>query len=139
MSLDPARIAAIRARADKATKGPWGWHWEDASLQYLAGPNELEDHVLAVSPCESCQARAEELAKAGRGAGCTTGSPNDHEFIAHAREDIPYLLDQIAQQAQEIQELLSRVGPSVPCVAPIGSTTDKPAGEVTAAERTEKA
>lgn len=92
MSLDPARIAAIRARAEHATKGPWGWHWEDASLQYLAGPNELEDHVLAVSPCESCQARAEELAKAGRGAGCTTGSPNDHEFIAQAREDIPYLL-----------------------------------------------
>lgn len=87
MSADPARIAAIRARVDEATDGPWRvCRAEEISIVSEVGP-VIVDQVCAESD--------EEI----------IDRDYDADFIAHAREDIPYLLDQLAQQAQEIQAL----------------------------------
>ena len=85
-------FAAIRARAEAATKGPWRWS-EPPGVLMGPGPTE----------------RLEKL-----GVGSTVmqmtsnvyGQPDkaDAEFIAHAREDIPALLaaidDLTAKQAE---------------------------------------
>lgn len=101
--MTPERLEQIRQRAGQATPGPWTWEWVDASMQYLHGPGGEFDHVLTVTPCESCRAHAEELAKAGKEI-CYTGHPRDHEFIAHARQDIPDLLAEVARLSRELEQ-----------------------------------
>lgn len=39
---------------------------------------------------------------------CIELEPNDIDFIAHAREDVPYLLDEIARMRAQIEELRKR-------------------------------
>jgi len=36
------------------TPEPWHWNLEDYSMATLSGPDYMEQHVLAVSPCDSC-------------------------------------------------------------------------------------
>ena len=43
------------------TEGNWQWIYHDKSMMSLAGSVDgIENHVLAQSPCENCQARLEE-------------------------------------------------------------------------------
>lgn len=67
MTLD---LAAIRARADAATLGPW--------------TNSGGEHYAVIDSDDR-----PELAHVG-------SSNADAEFVAHAREDVPALLDMIA-------------------------------------------
>lgn len=53
---------AIAEKTEKAlmqivghTPGPWDWEIHDHSMATLDGPRGLEDHVMSVSPCSSCQ------------------------------------------------------------------------------------
>jgi len=75
-------MSAIQARADAATEGPWVMTTQGGieSASY-AGPGEVPDSV--------------------------GGARNqaDWEFIAHARQDIPDLLDTVEAQAVEIAAL----------------------------------
>jgi len=84
--MDDARLQEIRERAEKATVGPWKWVAEDVSVLALYGPRDSEDHVLWSQICEACQKHQNR---------CTAPSDADASFIAHARRDIPDLLDHI--------------------------------------------
>lgn len=76
------RLEEIKARVEAATDGPWEWIGKDLETKDYKGPSILEFE------CETSF-------------GLSGASPNllakesDKEFIVHAREDIPYLLDRI--------------------------------------------
>ena len=73
-------IDEIRARAEAATPGPWMWE----EVKYPDEPVHLR-----FGNCDFVLGRAEFY--------------RDADFIAHAREDIPYLLDALEQlQAENI-------------------------------------
>ena len=69
-------IEGIRARADKATPGPW--EYDDDGLQVFVSLTQT--YIADVWS-------------------------NDTPFIAHARQDIPALLDAYTEQAAEIARL----------------------------------
>jgi hypothetical protein len=78
--------AAIRARAEKATPGPWdmdapssGRPFEKIVVRNLGGGSQRA-YVAQAS------------------------SPADWEFIAHAREDIPYLLGRVSSLSAQLAE-----------------------------------
>jgi hypothetical protein len=71
--IDNQRISEIVERTDRASRGPW-----KASL-------EGRDH----SSGSSC------ITTPGGGIDLDGAPDNDIEFIAHARQDIPYLIAEI--------------------------------------------
>ena len=85
-SLD---LAAIRQRVEKATEGPWntGFDYEKNDPIVLA-PGYIE-HTINYTLTEG---------------GLEHGKA-DAEFIAHAREDIPALLDEIDRLNATIQRV----------------------------------
>jgi hypothetical protein len=113
---DQERLRAIAEREQQATKGPWAWEsvaeqsneyavgtaWDTATDQPISGlivrtddpetDNWLEDMVLVRDSM-----------------GLGEGNMADAAFIAHAREDVPYLLSLVARQAQEIQDLRTQL------------------------------
>ena len=70
------RIQEIRARCDTATPGPW----EVVDGKSFGVQSENKNIAMCFRP------------------------ENEH-FIAHAREDIPYLLAQLAERDKEIERL----------------------------------
>lgn len=95
------RIDGIRARVEEATPGPWVWEWLDDERHddMCLGTDGIvlfEGAVLTCSVCASCRA-----ARATRKNNCTLPSPGDAAFIAHAREDIPWLLEQLGRMMHE--------------------------------------
>lgn len=103
--LSAAELAAIRARAEKATPGPW----------------------ISVSDCD----KAAIIARGERGRAIIVESENHHapegfgqkrggvarswnaDFIAHARDDIPRLLATIDALDAELQQLGDGVNPAL--------------------------
>jgi hypothetical protein len=86
------RLKVIEVRAAQATELPWdAVRWEDdhGNIAYdVESPNEPVTSKIA----------------------CAVETRHDAEFIAHAREDVPFLLELIAQHAGEraqLQEQLS--------------------------------
>ncbi len=91
MHTDPAtaedRIAEIRARLDAATEGPWIHEpsevlhgTEDVRLHYVSDQAAIADDDPPM---------------------CSFYSRADAEFVAHAREDVPFLLSELeAAQAR---------------------------------------
>lgn len=71
--LDKQRIAAINARVDAATKGPW--------TPMIEG----RDHTSG----SSC------IVTSAGGIDLDGASDADIEFLAHARQDIPYLVAEL--------------------------------------------
>ena len=53
--------------------------------------------ILACTRCEACQKHDHQL--------CDWPNKENGDFIAHAREDVPKMLDHIAEQQREIQRL----------------------------------
>lgn len=87
-SAPSTRIEEIGARAEAATKGPW-----EVSIDY-SGPES--------GSCETGYARvfgpgADEIVEYTHREDC--------EFIAHARADVPWLLDQLAEKDAELARL----------------------------------
>lgn len=81
---EEARLKAIRARADKATPGPWTVYDRGGCGDHdVDGPKGPE---------------ASELSGRYRGMFCRA---DDAEFVAHARADIPWLLDRLAAAERE--------------------------------------
>lgn len=76
------RLAAIRERAEKATEGPWL-------------------HVGAVV----CKAFGEEEEVAYLAEAETGNDEADGDFIAHAREDVPWVLAELAVVREERDRL----------------------------------
>lgn len=74
------RLDEIKARVDEATLGPW----ENADPQCI---RHAEPNIYAGS---------EEIAD--------VYAVTDSEFIAHARQDVPWLLDEIARLKQVLKD-----------------------------------
>lgn len=84
------RLAAITARADKATEGPWG----------------IETHY------GMSQSRRRQIVAPGWMTPIAVlGKENpygdgDAEFIAHARSDVPWLVEQVRKRDDALQAVL---------------------------------
>lgn len=90
-------LAAIEARANAATQGPWAVErWEDFAGKpsyYVDGALRWREHLNTLS-CE--------------------GDKDTAEFIAHAREDVPALLAAVRERDNTIARIraLHVKGPS---------------------------
>lgn len=94
---DLARVADIRARADAATDGPWTFYlddlWHGATAEELTEADAAEvweDSVVANRPHDSWGHLFHGDCK----------RPEDAEFIAAARADVPWLLDRLAAETE---------------------------------------
>ena len=76
--LTDEELAAIKARYEAATPGPW--------QPYIEG----RDHVSG-----SCFIRTGEGAARGDDMELTGATEADYDFIAHARQDMPRLLEEV--------------------------------------------
>lgn len=105
-------LAAIRARVEAATPGPW--------VSYTNAPHEAAE-ARPPSGC-SVDSRAAEnvLLWAGRHRDREGGFYDDSvvddvvmradaTFIAHARQDVPRLCDEVARLTSEVERLSARV------------------------------
>lgn len=95
------RIDAIKARCEAATPGPWQ-DCRDYAAMVLSEDEQQRicdirgwGHLTAVLGLSEDAAYERQLA--------------DAEFIAHTREDIPYLLGLVDSRAAEIAELRGRL------------------------------
>ena len=101
--IDTARLHAIRQREQQATKGPWeAKPTDDGRCDGISPDYHDHDPALSCWDAESytCPASREIVTT---DSGYYGPKWSDAEFIAHAREDIPYLLSVIdtLQQQQE--------------------------------------
>lgn len=87
-------LAAIRARCEKATEGPWtvrtgGTHSRPNEVHGIFGPQRTEDY--GSGPFRTCDRIVET--------DCGHYEPkfDDAQFIAHARTDIPALLARVEE------------------------------------------
>ena len=80
MSLTQAELNEIKERAEKASSGPWGIDFPLLVCDQCGNTYEIVQSDVFLAPVV-----AESKSEA------------DAEFIAHAREDIPSLLDHIAE------------------------------------------
>lgn len=83
-------LEQIKQRCEKSTKGPWYVGYKDRSGRYI----QEEGNFCLVSKNEKTILHA-YLAK----------SEADAEFIAHARTDIPKLLEVIEIQGKALEKL----------------------------------
>lgn len=106
--LSPEREAEITARTEAATKGPWGLYDDGTGLIDVAADLEdtghgyrcrryvgqLEDNQIDNDPSHRDWTEEQDRAQ----------SAADAEFIAHAREDVPVLLAELAAVRKERDE-----------------------------------
>lgn len=96
----------LREAMDGVTPGPWGWVIHDhsmASLGVLPDPGLGDPLVMCVSPCGSCQERANP--KEWEWGRCHTPSETDAAYIALCSPDnIGTLLDTIASLRSKLEE-----------------------------------
>lgn len=94
--MKPEELAAIRARADAATRGPWEWQsaW-DGQFFWLSG---AEDRSVLAAVLDDGSAGGEYE---------QTIAPDsaDGLFVAHARADVPAILAEI----ERLRSLLDAV------------------------------
>lgn len=91
---ETTRLAEIRAREEKATKGPLEARGGGAVIDQ----EKVPPHIVKVDRDDKDRRRISFIAS------CFT-SKADCEFFAHAREDVPWLLSLVASQQQRIGEL----------------------------------
>lgn len=92
-----SRVDDIRARAEAATQGPWAiWHDLDHRGFTTVGDAESYDEILANGECEESNPTAHVYVE------------EDAEFIAHAREDVPWLLEHVDRLLEERAEAWER-------------------------------
>lgn len=94
------RIAEITARCEVATPGPWEWRYNSRNdygveAESLKGVITLEDIYPGYPEC-------------GEHLIMDIGTP-DADFIAQSREDVPYLLSQLAERDKELKRLQKEV------------------------------
>lgn len=82
------RIAEIRARAGAATPGPWGTEYDGKGTYHVHAR-------LRTTPSEGMASDGVVASLTGRHGDSQVY--RDARFVAHAREDIPFLLDRVAK------------------------------------------
>lgn len=98
MSKEPLteeRIAEIRGREKAATQGPW---WAHKSFEVIYGQNSGCDSLIVCALESENFMYSKEL---DMRANAT--------FIAHAREDIPALLDEVERLRAENEKMRAQV------------------------------
>lgn len=73
--MKDVEIEQIKARCDRATKGPW--------ISFVEG----RDHT---SGCSFIRTAGDDIELTG-------ASNDDQDFIAHARQDVPALIEEISR------------------------------------------
>lgn len=112
-----SRIDEIQARCDKATTGPWFAVESDDGHEirmgdYLASYNELRrggllsHHIIEYNHNCEYDDEIEDDHPANQQAEEANANA---EFIAHAREDIPWLLSELARKDEEIEMLTAQL------------------------------
>lgn len=108
--MNEQELAAIEARANAATPGPW--NWDVYQNDNFDGKNPLElwaPHALSMSATQD----------ASISIGVTTQQEVDDadvEFIAHARQDVPALIAEVRRLRMEVAIL----SPPLKAEAPSG-------------------
>lgn len=107
------RMDALNVRPDKPMPGPWHWEIHDYSMATLCGGGEdaITGHIMAVSPCRSCQKSANGEWKWGR---CQTPSEANARLIEKAPELLAMLgqclafftMNGFPQQAEAVGKLI---------------------------------
>ncbi len=97
---DAERLAEIQARTDKATPGPWlcgGGDTIGLGIEnHSPGSFSYDIELATVSFQRDREHDAQRSRK--RGVEVTLGTTEaDAQFIAHARQDVPWLLAQVAR------------------------------------------
>ena len=87
------RIAEIRDRCRRATPGPWA-HFADGYVERAGDPGE----TIGVT----CARRPDN--------GDPLPAPANAEFVAHARDDVPWLLDEL----ERLRRALGRIADGEP-------------------------
>jgi hypothetical protein len=93
------RVIWIEGRAAGATPGPW----ERGLSTKLAG---------VVRMCDSVFTKADVRGRGKKIAFCTGAQPqtfSDATFVAHAREDVPWLIELVKRLEDENRQLRSSV------------------------------
>ncbi len=83
----------IKERADRATKGPW--------KSYIEGRDHSSGDSFIMTGVNDGEDIRSEIGKDIYLTGATNA---DQDFIAHARQDIPILLDEIFRLKNEIEK-----------------------------------
>lgn len=107
------RIESIKARLAAATKGPWflvdhPWRLRDAPSYVVAGnedPHAGKPVLMPVEHDEFTEDFTEEQA--------IQQADDDLDFAAHARSDVPWLLERLAEEharAERLAEALATMG-----------------------------
>lgn len=130
MSAD--RLAEIRARVEKATKGPWATavyredkepiEWLRENLSHGSGPLHgvwCPEHPLTIGTHPDPD-HAVMAAVTGNG---PTSKPNS-DFIAHAREDVPFLLARVAALEEGLREAVRIIDDAAPGAFNNGNTNE---------------
>jgi DNA repair exonuclease SbcCD ATPase subunit len=86
---DQERLRSIAEREQQATKGPWKVDALQIGALWNVGTDDIDVGLAAQLPNDPK----------------SEGRTANAQFIAHAREDVPYLLSLVARQAQEIAQL----------------------------------
>ncbi|MFD4795950.1 hypothetical protein [Streptomyces anulatus] len=99
--MSDARIDEIRTRTDAATQGHWGTNYDGKGTYTVEARPGLDPNQGSVN----------------EGAVATlTGGHGDEQtyqnarFIAHVREDVPYLLDRVAELEARLREHAHELG-----------------------------
>ena len=108
-TTSPLDLAGIKARAEKATEGPWthccsGDFNVGCKGQYIWRDSEGANLITAYASDEEPPRRFTER------------DNRDLAFIAHAREDIPTLLAHVADLQAEVERLQARLAATAPVV-----------------------
>lgn len=92
--MTPEQLAEIKARCEAATEGPWEIYVPKQSNGWarLVPSGDREHDIMT---CYSCVYPLDM-------------DKNNADFIAHARQDIPALLEYIATLSEEVAKLTAR-------------------------------
>lgn len=103
------RIAAIAERERKATKGPWRFMRVNKPRRGEQYPSEVLNTTAVAATYAGHQVRTEHSGGV---------SPTfDGEFIAAARQDVPYLLSALAAAQQENARLTAKIDELLECAS----------------------
>lgn len=89
------RIEEIRARCEAATAAPWEADYNVPFTTDFVGIMTMNGYIVEANNFDSDEENTRE---------------EDAEFIAHAREDIPYLLELLTERDAEIKRLRIAAG-----------------------------
>ena len=108
--MNPEELAAIRERADKATPGPWKVYTKSKGrlVERLIGTSWEHPQIRGPRPIVTLQIGKEDVT--------VYISEDDSTFIAHAREDVPRLLDALEaayERERVLVEMVRWYGPEV--------------------------